>query len=37
VVKIKFKLNGEILFATYAHMNSISVEAGDTVTKGQQI
>ena len=27
VVKIKFKFNGEILFATYAHMNSISVKA----------
>jgi len=37
VVKIKFKFNGEILFATYAHMNSISVEAGDVVTKWQQI
>ena len=37
VVKIKFKFNGEILFATYAHMNSISVEAGDIVTKWQQI
>lgn len=37
VVKIKFKLNWEILFATYAHMNSISVEAWDTVTKWQQI
>jgi len=37
VVKIKFKFNGEILFATYAHMNSISVQAGDTVTKWQQI
>ena len=37
VVKIKFKFNGEILFATYAHMNSISVEAGDVVVKWQQI
>ena len=37
VVKIKFKFNGEILFATYAHMNSISVKVGDTVTKWQQI
>ena len=37
VVKIKFKFNGEILFATYAHMNSISVKAWDTVTKWQQI
>lgn len=37
VVKIKFKFNWEILFATYAHMNSISVKAWDTVTKGQQI
>ena len=37
VVKIKFKFNWEILFATYAHMNSISVKAGDTVTKWQQI
>ena len=37
VVKIKFKFNWEILFATYAHMNSISVEAGDVVTKWQQI
>ena len=37
VVKIKFKFNWEILFATYAHMNSISVKAWDTVTKWQQI
>ena len=37
VVKIKFKFNWEILFATYAHMNSISVKAGDTVAKWQQI
>ena len=37
VVKIKFKFNGEILFATYAHMNSISVKAWDTVTKWQKI
>ena len=37
VVKIKFKFNGEILFATYAHMNSISVQAWDTVRKWQQI
>ena len=37
VVKIKFKFNGEILFATYAHMNSISVEAWDVVVKWQQI
>ena len=37
VVKIKFKFNWEILFATYAHMNSISVKAGDSVTKWQQI
>ena len=37
VVKIKFKFNWDILFATYAHINSISVEAGDTVTKWQQI
>ena len=37
VVKIKFKLNGEILFATYAHMNAIYVKAWDTVTKWQQI
>ena len=37
VVKIKFKFNWEILFATYAYMNSISVKAGDTVAKWQQI
>ena len=37
VVKIKFKFNGEILYAVYAHMNSISVKAGDVVTKWQQI
>ena len=37
VVKIKFKFNGEILFATYAHMNIITVKEGDVVTKGQQI
>ena len=37
VVKIKFKFNGEILFVTYAHMNSISVQAWDIVTRWQQI
>lgn len=37
VVKIKFKINWEILYATYAHMNSISVKAWDTVEKWQQI
>ena len=37
VVKIKFKFNWEILFATYAHMNTIYVEAWEVVTKGQQI
>ena len=37
VVKIKFKFNGEILFATYAHMNAIYVQEWDTVTKWQQI
>lgn len=37
VVKIKFKFNGEILFATYAHMNSISVKAWDLVVKWQKI
>ena len=37
VVKIKFKFNWEILFATYAHMNSISVKEGDIVTKWQKI
>ena len=37
VVKIKFKFNWEILFAVYAHMNSISVKAWDTVSKWQQI
>ena len=37
VVKIKFKFNWEILFATYAHMNSISVKEKDVVTKWQQI
>lgn len=37
VVKIKFKLNWEILYAVYAHMNSISVKAWDVVTKWQQI
>ena len=37
VVKIKFKFNWEILFVTYAHMNSIYVQAWDLVTKWQQI
>ena len=37
VVKIKFKFNGEILFAVYAHMDSISVKAWDTVAKWQKI
>ena len=37
VVKIKFKFNWEILFATYAHMNSISVKEWDIVSKWQQI
>ena len=37
VVKIKFKFKWEILFVTYAHMNSISVKAWDTVTKWQKI
>ena len=37
VVKIKFKFNWEILFAIYAHMNSISVKEWDTVSKWQQI
>lgn len=37
VVKIKFKFKWEILFVTYAHMNSISVKAWDPVTKWQKI
>jgi hypothetical protein len=37
VVKIKFKYKGEILYATYAHMNSYNVKAGDLVKKGQKI
>ena len=37
VVKIKFKFNWEILFAVYAHMDSISVKAWDTVSKWQKI
>lgn len=37
VVKIKFKFNWEILFAVYAHMNSISVKEWDVVHKWQQI
>jgi len=37
VVKIKFKFNWEILFAVYAHMNSISVKEWDVVRKWQQI
>jgi hypothetical protein len=37
VVKIKFKYKGEILYATYAHMNKYTVKAGDIITKGQQI
>ena len=37
VVKIKFKFNWEILFATYAHMNTISVKEWDIVRKWQQI
>ncbi|MDR3169689.1 MAG: M23 family metallopeptidase [Candidatus Peribacteria bacterium] len=37
VVKIKFRYKGEILYATYAHMNSYRVQAGDQVKKGQLI
>ena len=37
VVKIKFKLNWEILFATYAHMNTIAVKEWDTVRKWEKI
>ena len=37
VVKIKFKFNGEILFATYAHMDNFSVKEWDIVRKWQKI
>ena len=37
VVKIKFKFNWEILFATYAHMNTIAVKEWDTVRKWEKI
>ena len=35
VVKIKFKYKGEILYATYAHMSSRALQAGDLVKAGQ--
>jgi murein DD-endopeptidase MepM/ murein hydrolase activator NlpD len=37
VVKVKFKYKGEILYATYAHMSSRAVQAGDLVKAGQLV
>lgn len=37
VVKVKFKYKGEILYATYSHMSSRAVQAGDLVKAGQLV
>lgn len=37
MVKIEFVYQGIRYFAVYGHMDSISVKAGETVSRGQKI
>ncbi|MCF7835427.1 M23 family metallopeptidase [Candidatus Gracilibacteria bacterium] len=37
VVKVKYKYKGEIIYVIYAHMDTIEIENGKTVSRGQRI
>ena len=37
VVKVQFRYKGELLHATYAHMETMNVKAGDSIRRGQLI